>query len=143
MALDWNSEISNESEFVLLPEGEYTFKVTKFEKAWFEGSAKVDPCPKAELELTINSPMGTATIKENLLLSEKVEWKLCEFFRCIGQKVHGKGITMNWDTVLGATGKALIYVNTFMGNKGEPVQNNKVKNYLDPAPVEEVLPWEG
>lgn len=143
MALDWNSEISNESEFVLLPEGEYTFKVTKFEKAWFEGSAKVDPCPKAELELTINSPMGTTTIKENLLLSEKTEWKLCEFFRCIGQKVHGKGITMNWDTVLGATGKALIYVNTFMGNKGEPVQNNKVKNYLDPAPVEEVLPWEG
>lgn len=143
MALDWNSEISNESEFVLLPEGEYTFKVTKFEKAWFAGSAKVGACPKAELELTINSPMGTTTIKENLLLSETVEWKLCEFFRCIGQKVHGKGITMNWDAVLGATGKALIYVNTFMGNKGEPVQNNKVKTYLDPAPVEDVLPWEG
>ena len=35
-ALDWDDEISQENEFVILPDGEYNFKVTGFERAEYE-----------------------------------------------------------------------------------------------------------
>ena len=133
MALDWDSYIEQESEYVVLPEGDYDFTVTKFERGQFDGSEKVEPCPKAILELTISVPgMGTSTMKENLLLSEKVEWKLCAFFRSIGQKTHGQGCKMNWNAVLGAKGRAHVIVNEYRGNDGTNKRNNKVDTYLDP-----------
>lgn len=137
----WDAFIEQESEFVLLPEGDYNFKVTKFERGWHDGSAKMDPCNKAILELTFEAPgLGKTTIKEQLFLHTKSEWKLCEFFRCIGQKVHGAGVKMNWDAVLGAEGKAHVYVDEFQGNDGTMKKNNKVAKYLDKV-VEEGLPW--
>ena len=149
--MNWDDTISNESQFVLLPAGIYDFKVTGFERAWFDGSDKIEPCPKAVLELTIEAPQGTTTIKENLLLSSKVEWKLCSFFRSIGQKKHGVQFKMDWSKVLGAKGRAEIEVNEYDGNDGTKKKNNKVKAYID-APDEpqepsvddimnEALPW--
>lgn len=141
----WDAYIEQESEFVVLPEGDYEFRVTKFERAWFEGSAKVAPCNKAELELKFTADgIGSTTVKENLLLSKTTEWKLCEFFRCIGQKVHGTGVKMNWDAVLGAIGKAHLYVDEWQGNDGNTKKNNKVKYYIDAetgAEPKEELPW--
>lgn len=131
--MEWDAYIEKESEFVLLPEGDYDFTVTSFEKGWFDGSAKIEACNKAILELTINAPgLGTSIVKENLLLSDKVEWKLCEFFRCIGQKQHGTGVKMNWNKVQGAKGRAHIVINEYTGNDGNNYKNNKVARYLDP-----------
>lgn len=131
--MEWDAYIEKESEFVLLPEGDYDFTVTSFEKGWFDGSAKIEACNKAILELTINAPgLGTSIVKENLLLSDKVEWKLCEFFRCIGQKQHGTGVKMNWNKVHGAKGRAHIVINEYTGNDGNNYKNNKVARYLDP-----------
>ena len=64
--MNWDDVIQNESQFVLLPEGIYDFTVTKFEREWFDGSAKIEPCPKAAIELTITAPQGTAVVKESL-----------------------------------------------------------------------------
>lgn len=131
--MEWDAYIEKESEFVLLPEGDYDFTVTSFEKGWFDGSAKIEACNKAILELTINAPgLGSTVVKENILLSDKVEWKLCEFFRCIGQKQHGTGVKMNWNKVQGAKGRAHIVINEYTGNDGNNYKNNKVARYLDP-----------
>lgn len=131
--MEWDAYIEKESEFVLLPEGDYDFTVTSFEKGWFDGSAKIEACNKAILELTINAPgLGSTIVKENILLSDKVEWKLCEFFRCIGQKQHGTGVKMNWNKVQGAKGRAHIVINEYTGNDGNNYKNNKVARYLDP-----------
>lgn len=131
--MEWDAYIEKESEFVLLPEGDYDFTVTSFEKGWFDGSAKIEACNKAILELTINAPgLGSSIVKENILLSDKVEWKLCEFFRCIGQKQHGTGVKMNWNKVQGAKGRAHIVINEYTGNDGNNYKNNKVARYLDP-----------
>lgn len=133
--MDWNDYIENEGElqFVTLPEGDYEFIVTKFEQGEHPGSAKVEPCHKAMLELTITVPnVGKSVIRENLFLSKSVEWKLCQFFRCIGQKQHGKGVNMDWNKVPGARGRAHIVVNDYIGSDGTPRTNNKVKTYLDP-----------
>ena len=131
--MEWDAYIEKESEFVVLPEGDYDFIVTSFEKGWFDGSAKVEACNKAMLELTIKAPgLGTSIVKEQLLLSDKVEWKLCEFFRCIGQKQHGTGVKMDWNKVPNARGRAHIVVNEYVGNDGNQYKNNKVARYLDP-----------
>lgn len=131
--MEWDAYIEKESEFVLLPEGDYDFTVTSFEKGWFDGSAKIEACNKAILELTINAPgIGSTVVKENILLSDKVEWKLCEFFRCIGQKQHGTGVKMNWNKVQGAKGRAHLVINEYTGNDGNNYKNNKVARYLDP-----------
>jgi len=132
-SLAWDAYIENESEFALLPAGEYEFTVTKFERSWYDGSAKIEPCNCAELELTISAEgVGKSVMKERLFLADKVEWKLCEFFRCIGQKTHGKGITMDWSKVLGAKGRASVEVNTYQDKNGNTKQNNRVVRYLDP-----------
>lgn len=145
--MDWDSYIENEGTlpFVTLPEGDYEFTVTKFEKGEHPGSAKVPKCPKAMLELTVEVPnVGRSIVRENLFIDESVEWKLCEFFRCIGQKKHGTGIKMDWKSVMGAKGKAHLIVNEYQGNDGTMKSNNRVSRYLDPDAVEVdggTLPW--
>ena len=57
-AMDWDSTIENDSTFTLLPEGVYPFTVTGFERARHNGSAKLDPCPKAVLTIEIDGGVG-------------------------------------------------------------------------------------
>ena len=140
--MNWDDLIQNENEIILLPEGIYDFEVTKFEKGWFDGSAKVDPCPKAILEFTVTQSNGKGIIKETLLLSEKTEWRLCSFFRCLGFKQHRKQYKMEWDKVLGATGKFEVMINEYQGTDGQMHKNNKVKSFLDKDEEgSEALPW--
>lgn len=133
--MDWNAFIENEGEIGVLPEGDYEFTVTNFEKGQHAGSAKIPPCNKAILELTFRAPDGSrGRCKDFLLLHDSVEWKLCAFFRSIGQKQHGKGITMDWNKVPGAKGRAHVIVN----DDGY----NRVDKYLDPeTETEGALPW--
>lgn len=50
----WEDEIVNEGgDFVLLPEGDYDFTVTKVERARHNGSEKVPPCNMAKVTFTI------------------------------------------------------------------------------------------
>lgn len=132
--MNWNSIIENDGEapeYIVLPEGDYDFTVTSFEKSEHEGSAKIPPCPKAILELTVKTPRGISVIRENLFLDESFEWKLCQFFRSIGQRDHGQKYTMDWSKVQGAKGRAHIIVNEWTGSDGVTRQNNRVQKYLD------------
>ena len=132
--MDWNDYIEQESQFVTLPEGDYNFTVTSFEKAKHAGSAKIPACNKAILELTFKAPNGQrGRCKDFLLLHESVEWKLCAFFRSIGQKQHGTGLHMDWSKVQGAKGRAHFIVN----DDGY----NRVDRYLDPEENEGAMPW--
>ena len=79
MALDnnimnWDDTIENDGqEFVVLPEGDYTFTVTNFERGRFPGSTKIPPCNKATLTIsrTATSPrtMMSATPERLFLFS--------------------------------------------------------------------------
>ena len=131
--LDWNSTIENDGgvTYVTLPEGDYDFEVTGFEKGEHPGSAKIPACPKAMLELTFKTKEGVSVVNENLFLDESAEWKLCQFFRCIGQRSHGQRYKMDWDKVLGAKGRAHVIVNEWTGDDGVARRNNRVKTFLD------------
>ena len=129
--MDWNDTIENDGqEFVVLPEGDYTFTVTNFERGHFPGSAKIPACNKATISINIDNDKGLATARIDLILYRTLEWKIAAFFRCIGQKKHGERVTMDWNNIVGARGKARIKPGSYVKN-GEPRQFNDVERFYD------------
>ena len=90
--LGWDDEIEKDSEFILLPEGDYDFTVESFERGHHDGSEKIPSCPKAILKIRIEVEEGTAYITHNLFLHTKTEGLLSAFFTGIGQKQKGEKI---------------------------------------------------
>ncbi len=126
-ALDWNDEIQNDGEdFTIIPEGDYDFQITKFERARFNGSDNMAPCNKAILSIDIFNEDGKtiSTIKHNLFLSSKSEWQICQFFRSIGARQHGEKIKMDWNTVTGKNGKCKVI------HKKEKSKNDATKEII-------------
>lgn len=129
--LDWDGVWENAGfEFPVLPEGDYTFEVTCFERGSFPESKKMCACNKATLTLKIESEQGTANVFDDLILHKRMEWKLSQFFHTIGQKKKGERVTMNWNAVIGSRGKAHILVNKYTDRNGQGRENNKVGKYL-------------
>ena len=112
MAMDpnvmgWDDVLENDGqEFIVLPEGDYTYTVTGFERGQFPGGPKIPPCPKATVTLSIDNDKGVATCKTDFFLYRTVEWRMAAFFRAIGQKKHGEKAKMDWNKVVGSRGKA-------------------------------------
>lgn len=133
MIMDWDSEISKDSEFVLLPEGEYPFTVTKFERGYHNGSAKLEACPKAILTIEVKDKQGRkASVTHNLFLNRKCEGMLCAFFTAIGERKHGEKIKPNWSVVQGAKGMCKVGIREWTGKNGETMQSNEIKKFLEP-----------
>lgn len=133
--LGWDDTIERESSFVLLPDGDYTFTVAKMERARFTPgpSSKIPACPMAKIELTVHSAEhGDQNIFHNLYLHTQTEGLLSAFFIGIGQKKKGEPLRMNWNSVVGATGKAKIKINKYRNNNGEEKQNNQVDHFYEP-----------
>ena len=148
--MGWDDVIENDGqEFVILPEGDYTFTVTNFERGHFPGSAKIPACNKATLTISIDNDQGAATARFDLILYRTLEWKIASFFRCIGQKKHGEKLAMDWNKVVGARGKAHIKPRTYTDKNGTERQTNDVDRFLDyepttaftPVPNDPDLPW--
>ena len=136
--LNWESQIQKESDFVLLPEGDYDFVVVDLSRERHQGSDKLPACPKAVVRLQIEGPEGDiVNLKHSLFLHTKTEGMLSAFFCAIGLKKHGEPFVMNWAKVVGSTGKAKIYIDTYTTDRGEERQSNKVKKFYDKedAPV--------
>ena len=130
MEYGWEDEINNEDgEFVLLPEGDYDFTVSKVERARHQGSEKLPPCNKAVVTLTVWGPDDKFEITENLLLCNKLEWKLSQFFLSIGLKKHGEPLRMNWSSAVGRKGKCHLYINKYTDKNGEERQSNRIKKF--------------
>lgn len=130
--LDWNSSIGDESnQLTILPEGNYIFEVIGFERGRFPGGKKIPACNKAMLTLSVKTDTGNVTVYTDLILHSTVEWKLCDFFRSIGLKKPGERLTMDWDKVPGARGKAHFKPREFIDKEGNKRVTNDVDRYLD------------
>jgi len=136
----WDDEIQNDSTpFEVLPEGDYRFRVEKFERGRHSGSEKIPPCNKAILTLSVNDGAHSGTIQTNLFLFSRFEWKLCQLFTAIGQRRHGEAIRMNWSLVPGAIGTCHVGTRKWMGNDGKEHEGNEITEFYDPeeAPADE------
>jgi hypothetical protein len=133
----WDDIIEKDSNFVILPEGDYDFTVTKFERGRFNGSAKMPACNQAKVELTIRSDQGEVIIIHTLLLHTKTEGLLSNFFAGIGQKRKGEKLKMNWQTVVGSRGRLKLYIDKYKKDNDSPeYTSNKVRSFY---PYEEVF----
>lgn len=122
--LDWDDNIEKDSDYVVLPEGDYEFVVESVERARHPGSDKLPPCNKAIVKLRIDSQYGTAVIHHNLYLHTNMEGLLSAFFTAIGQKKKGEKLKMNWTSVPGSKGRAHVAPDPYNGNT-----YNKVKKF--------------
>ena len=74
--------------------------------------------------------MGVASMKFDLILSKSLTWKVSAFFRSIGQKKVVK-ITMDWNKVLGAKGRAHIKQKVYTNQSGEEKNINDLDYFID------------
>lgn len=131
--LGWDDEIENDgSPYEALPEGDYDFRVEKFERARHGGSEKIPACNKAILTLSVVGQEGRGTVQTNLFLYSKFEWKLCQFFTSIGHRKHGERLRMNWPSVPGSTGRCHVGVRSWTGNDGKERKGNEVTEFYEP-----------
>lgn len=131
-ALDWDSEIEQESEFLLAPEGDYDFIVTGVERARYEGGTKLPPCNMAIVSIKVTTREGDVTIPHRLYLHSKTEGLLSAFFIGIGQKKHGEKLRMNWQTVPGSTGRCKVGIRKWTDKDGNERQSNEIKRFFEP-----------
>lgn len=113
MSFGWDDEIE-ESDFELVPDGDYQFTVTDFERAWWEpynpDTSKIQACNQANIELTIdwmngNGQMRSSKIQHRLKLTRSLQFLIYQFFECVGLRKKGDGTTkMPWDQIVGKTG---------------------------------------
>ncbi len=130
---------TDESEYILLTEGDYVFKVESTERGDFPGGRKIGPCPKVTLTVSVETDEGIAFCREDLLLTHELEWKLSAFFRSIGQKKKGERLKMNWFDVIGRLGRAHFKPRTYVKD-GEERQTNTLVRFIDPKDGED-LNW--
>ena len=134
--LGWDDQIENDgADFEPLPDGEYGFEVRTMERGRFAGSDKMAACNKATIDCIIKDAEGKEHhVYDDLILNSKMEWKLCQFFLCIGQRAKGEKLKPRWNEVVGSTGRFKIYLNEYTDKNGKPRRNNKVDEYLAPQP---------
>ena len=131
--LGWDDEIERDSEFTLLPEGDYDFEVISFERARHAGSTKLPACNKAVLTLEVGGDQAAARIRHNLFLHTKTEGMLCAFFLGIGARKHGEKVSMDWNRVVGARGRCKLGIRKWISDKsGEEMQSNEIKRFYEP-----------
>lgn len=139
--LGWDDEVEEGSPFVLLPEGNYPFVVTKFDRGIYEAPAGRESkipanCPKATVSCQFTTESGeTTTLTENFFLYKKMQWKINQFFTSIGAQKSADGkVKMNWGAVLGASGTAKVIINNYKDKKtGEDRQNNRIDTFNEPT----------
>ena len=133
--LGWEDEIENEgSPRLVLETGEYPFTVQRLERARYAGSEKMPPCPQAIVHLEVTAPDGgKVPLAVNLFLHSRFEWKLCQFFTCLGLRQHGEKLRMNWLSVTGRGGRCKIVKRTYQDRSGVRRETNDVDAFLDPV----------
>ena len=129
--LGWDETIQQDTtDFILLTPGDYTFEVSKFERARYTPgpNSKLPPCNMAKIELKIQSEQGTAIVFHNLYLHTSTEGMLSAFFSAIGMKKKGEPTQMNWNAVIGAKGACKIKNREYKDNKYNEVQSFYAKD---------------
>lgn len=137
----WDDTIEKESEFILIPDGDYEFLITDLERSQYEPgpNAKLPTCPMAIVHCEINADEGKITLKERLYLHSRMEGMLSAFFGSIGQKEKDQPLRMDWSKVVGSRGWCTVAQKTIQGREGDMITINEIKRFIrkDNEPVEQ------
>ncbi len=134
----WEDEIKADSDFVLLPAGDYVFVVESFERGRHTPSegGKLPACNKAIVTLRIIDDSGQEVrLKHNLFLHSSTEGLLSAFFGSIGLKKRGETLKMNWGAVPGKVGVCRIGIKTYNDNNFNEVKRMIYRDDVDFAKI--------
>lgn len=131
-ALGWDDEAQvQDSQYDVLPEGEYTYEVVNFKRERFNGSDKMSSCPVAALQLKCtNKQTGiAATAFCRLYLNSKVLWRISAFFKSCGllepNAPEGASMPMSlFGDCIGRTGSVKVKVSQSKKD-GKTYENNE------------------
>ena len=126
----WEDVIANDSEFELLPEGDYNIRVQKGERGRYPGGDKRPPCNMALLSIEVFTGQRRATLDHRLYLHSRCEGLLCEFFTAIGQRKHGEALVPRWNDLVGATGTCKVGVHEWDGRSGK-MKSNDIRRFYE------------
>ena len=132
--LDWDDTIEKDSDFELLPAGDYAFTVESVERGRYEPKegAKLPPCNQATVNLRIEYNGNTVTVQHRLFLHSRCEGMLKGFFVGIGQGKKNEPLKMNWAAVPGSKGRCKIGIREWTSrSSGETMQGNEVKRFYE------------
>ena len=101
-AMGWDDEITAEAkEYTLLPVGTYQFIIKdNFVRSKTSGKGKLPVCNKADITLTINYEGKEVKVTTSLVLHKSLEWKISQFFECIGMKQKGVPFRPDWNGIV-------------------------------------------
>ena len=141
----WEDAIENDGDFVIVPEGDYNFRVLKFERARHAGSEKLPPCNKAILTIEVSNGNFKTVVTHNLFLHSKCEGMLCSFFTAIGQRKHGEKLVPKWNEIVGSTGTCKVIKENWTGNNGQSMESNRINKFYpkDSGSVSAPVPVSG
>lgn len=123
---DWNGTLVEDgNSFAILPAGEYDFEVTKVEKVFAQSGNKM-----AKVTLKIIGRDATGSVIDNMVLLKSMEWKLSSFFGSLGMKKKGEPLVMNWDAILGKTGRCKLVVEKYTKRDGSESERNGIDAYI-------------
>lgn len=135
-AIGWDSTIDKPqegSDFVLLPEGVYPYRVVApVKRSVKEKSSPVIPAgtPTAEVKLLVN---GETNIERNFYLHEQTIGFIASFFTSAGFRQHGQPLEMKWfDQIMGKQGYCRVSLREYTGRDGDKRLANEIKAFLDP-----------
>lgn len=124
----WDDIINDEgSEYTLIPEGDYDFRIESFKRERHNGSDKFPACNKAVLKVMVNYDGKEIPVEHSLFMHSRSEKSLGNFFLAIGLKKKGEPLHMNWNAVPGAKGRCHIFTREYNGNK-----YNNIKYFITP-----------
>lgn len=127
--LDWDTKLEDIPEddhslFRVVPEGDYDFEVDEILKQYSKSNL-----PMVLVQLIIFPVEGNKVrVDDRIVLTEKMRWKLNQFFKSIGQFEEAQKTGMNWDKVVHGKGRLTITHRTYDGKT-----YNQVKAYIVPA----------
>lgn len=136
--LNWEDEIKQDSEYILLPEGDYIFTVQGYERARHVPGpqGKLPPCNKAIVTILIRlDEEQEISLKHNLFLHSSMEGLLSSFFGSIGLKQKGEPLRMNWNKIAGKKGVCRIGHREKDGNKYNDIKRMIYAEDVDYAKV--------
>lgn len=144
--LDYNAQIEAvDMEFITLDPGTYKFTVTDvaFDKHQ-PGPNSAGKIPagtnKVILTLSVDSPQGTAVIKDTFFIHPSTAWRITAVHKCLGiiPEDYKGNFNMNFGAMTGKQGWATTKVES--GTSNPDVKFNKVDKYLKPSQAPQQAP---
>ena len=106
--------------------------VLSFERSRFNGSEKFPACKLVILKLQIESSEGISIINHRIYFHSSRKRKIAEFFVGIGNIPKGEESSVNWNKIIGSTGRAKVGINKYTGNDGREYENNEIIKVYEP-----------